>query len=143
MVVALSVIVLVAAITAYWAFSTRAAQEKSHKTEYSKFAGSPLISFSENDISVSTDWNLLSGRHPRATFRMKADDELKKIKNAVFLYRPVGAGEWHSVNVRMKKGNTSSLTLRDLKRNTRYECLFAVRCQDTTLCGSSVSFVIE
>ena len=101
--------------------------------------GNPLIAFSPEDVEVSTGWKFLSGLHPTVTFRCRIAPSVKS-RTAVLCYRPLGTDQWLTVETRVRRDHTVKLTLRDLHRDTPYECFFACQKDGETVKSGKVVF---
>jgi len=99
--------------------------------------GSPLITFSSEDVEVSSGWKILSGIYPTVTFRCRIAPSVKS-RTAVLCYRPLGTDEWLTVETRVRRDHTVKLTLRDLHRDTPYECFFACKWEGETVKSGKV-----
>ena len=99
--------------------------------------GSPLITFSPEDVEVSTGWKLLSGIRPTITFRCRIAPSVKS-RTAVLCYRPLGTDNWLTVETRVRRDHTAKITLRDLHRDTPYECFFACQWEGETVRSGKV-----
>lgn len=102
--------------------------------------GSPLISFSSEDVEVSTGWKFLSGIYPTVTFRCRIAPSVKS-RTVVLCYRPLGTDQWLTVETRVRRDHTVKLTLRDLHRDTPYECFFACNWEGETVKTGKVVFL--
>ena len=85
---------------------------------------SPLMGFGPEDVVVSHGWSILTGIYPAVTFRCRFNSPYKEITTAILCYRPKGSSEWLMTDTRMRRNNTARITLRDLKRDTSYECFY-------------------
>jgi hypothetical protein len=87
-------------------------------------AESPSLSFGPEDVVVTHRWSVLSGISPAVTFRCRFDSPRKEKTIAVLCYRPTGSSEWLMADTRLRRDNSASIILRDLRRKTSYECFF-------------------
>lgn len=102
--------------------------------------GSPLISFSYEDVEVSTGWKFLSGLHPTVSFRCRLAPSVKS-RMVVLCYRPMGSDRWQTVETRVRRNHIAKITLRDLHRDTPYECFFACKSQGEAVKSGKVVFL--
>ena len=87
-------------------------------------AESPLLCFGPEDVVVSHGWSILSGIYPAVKFSCRIDSPREESGTVILCYRPEGTSEWLMADTYMRRNNTARLTLRDLKRDTPYECFF-------------------
>lgn len=101
---------------------------------------SHLITFSQEDVDVSTGWKFLSGIYPTVTFRCRIDPSVSS-RMVVLCYRPMDSDQWLTVETRVRRDHTAKITLRDLHRNTPYECFFACKWEGKTVKSAKVLFL--
>lgn len=74
------------------------------------------------EIVLDPHWSLVSSHNGTVIFRGKATVPGEKIKFACFVYKPIEEDEWTSVDAVRRNGGYE-IKLRDLKRDTPYECV--------------------
>jgi hypothetical protein len=105
--------------------------DKSHVEDYLNVeildmlvAESPLLIFGPEDVEVAHGWSIFSGIYPAVKFRCRFDSPHKESGSVILCYRPQGSAKWLMADTRLRRENTARLTLRDLRRDTPYECFF-------------------
>lgn len=98
---------------------------------------SPLIAFSYEDVETTTGWKILSGVYPTVTFRCRLAPGVGS-RLVVLCYRPLDSEHWQTVDARVRRDHTAKITLRDLRRDTAYECFFVCEWQGKTLKSQKV-----
>lgn len=101
---------------------------------------SPLLIFGPEDVVVTHGWSIFSGIYPAVTFRCCFDSPYKENGSFILCYRSQGSTEWLMADTRIRRNNTARITLRDLKRNTSYECFFVLVGKDSLLRSEVVVF---
>jgi hypothetical protein len=129
----LCALVLVVGFFALAFFLTRHEDERDKQAEYDRScvelfdmvaAESPLMHFGPEDVEVSHKWSILVGIHPAVTFNCRFDSPQKVFDRAVLYYRIQGTYSWMAVDTRTRRDNSARVVLRDLHRDTTYECFF-------------------
>lgn len=114
-------------------FLTRHENEQDKQAEYDRSnvelfdmlaADSPLMRFGTEDVDVSRKWSILTGIYPAVTFKCRFDSPQKLFDRAVLFYRIQGTSSWLAVDTRIRRDNSARVVLRDLRRDTAYECFF-------------------
>lgn len=103
-------------------------------------SGSPLLNFGPEDIEVTHGWSIFSGIYPAVKFCCHFDSLHRVVSTAILCYRPQNSPEWLMVDSRMRRDNTARLTLRDLKRDTPYECFFVLVGKDCVVRSDVILF---
>ena len=103
---------------------------------------SPWLQFGPEDISVTHKWSLLAGTHPAVTFHCHFTPPNHDHWRAVLCYKPLNSSSWMTEEARIRRDNTSTahLTLRDLHRNTTYECFFILSGKEIMVRSQVVAF---
>ena len=103
-------------------------------------AESPLLSFGPEDVEITRGWSIFSGIYLAVKFSCRLNSPHKVANIAILCYRPRGSAEWLMADTRLRRENTARLTLRDLKRDTSYECFFILIGNDCLLRSAVVVF---
>lgn len=144
--VAVMVGILLAVVSVFW-HQTRNEERETANEILQRYIpaeslgeSNPLIEFSSEDVEVSKGWKFLSGIHPTVIFRCRVAPSVKS-RTVVLCYRPLGTDQWLTAETRIRRDHTVKLTLRDLHRDTPYECFFACKWEGETLKSGKVLFL--
>lgn len=110
---------------------------------FSKIPSDSLwLQFGPEDISVTHKWSLLAGTHPAVTFHCHFTPPNHDRWRAVLCYKPLNSAIWMTEEARIRRDNTSTahLTLRDLHRNSTYECFFILYGKELMVKSPVVAF---
>lgn len=99
-----------------------------------------FLHFGPEDVTVSHKWSLLAGIHPAVTFRCHLTAPPRTLTRVILCYKPLGSSVWLTEEARIRRDSTARLTLRDLRRNTPYECFFIAQSKNTMLRSNIVQF---
>ncbi len=139
-------LVLVAGFFALAFFLTRHDVERDKQAEFDQSceefynmvaAESPLMHFGPEDVEVSHKWSILAGICPAVTFNCRFDSPQKVFDRAVLYYRIRGDYSWMVVDASVRRDNSACVVLRDLRRDTTYEC-FYILVGDSSIVKSKV-----